>query len=100
MLKMTPEAYIQVRMMNGSNWLTSSKLDPQRARMKEHPTLNRVWKTSTRGVSSQYQVSGRQPRGNGSALISGRFSRITVEEVMQERWMKLNTKMPVTRNGT
>ncbi len=43
--------------------------------------------------------SGRQPRGNGSARISGRLFRITTDEVMQERCVKLNTKMPVTRNG-
>ena len=58
MLKMTPEEYIQVRMRNGSNWLTSSKPDPQRARANAHPMLNRVCRASTGMISSQYQVIG------------------------------------------
>ena len=125
-LNSTPEMYIQVRTMNGSSWLTSSMLAPQRARMNPHPTLKIVCRMQhgddqqpVRGhrlagdhhddeqhgegqdqlLQLDHHVGERQAaRGKCSARISGRLSVITVEEVMNARWVKLNTKTPVTRN--
>jgi len=36
---------------------------------------------------------------NGSALISGRLSTMTRDEVMNARWVKLKMKMPVMRKA-
>ena len=55
-LNSTPETYSQVRTMNGSSWLTSSKPAPQRARMSPAPTLNTLCRTRTGMISSQYGV--------------------------------------------
>ena len=124
---MTPEAYIQVRTTNGISWLKSSAPAPRRARNKPMPTLNTACISRAGMASSQYQVSGspvastmtestsmdmtscsssistypigRQPRGKGSALISGRLSGMTRDVVMNARWVKLKTKIPVMRKA-
>ncbi len=57
-LNITPEVYIQVRTRNGSSWLTSSKLAPQRARMNPQPTLKMLCRISTGTMNSQYGVTG------------------------------------------
>src|SRR6266567_633672 len=113
MLNMTPEKYSQVRMRNGSSWLKSSAPAPSRARLRPMPTLNSAWNARAGMASSQYQVSGspeastitvstsidmpscsssistypmgRQARGNGRALISGRLSGMTRDVVMNAR---------------
>ncbi len=53
MENMTPEAYIQVRMMNGMSWARSGVLAPMRATMSARPTLNRNCRTSAGRTSSQ-----------------------------------------------
>ena len=127
MLNMTPEVYIQVRTRNGISWLKSSAPAPSRARNRPMPTLNTAWSSRAGMASSQYQVSGspvastmtmsttmdmascsssistyptgRQPRGNGSALIRGRLSGITRDVVMNARWVKLKMNIPVMRKA-
>ena len=127
MLKMTPEAYIQVRMMNGSNWLTSSKPEPQRGQDERAPDVEQGLQHQDRqdqepvpgerlavGEDDHEQhdereqqllqfddhVAERQAAARERQRPDQRqVVRITVEEVMQARWVKLNTKMPVTRNG-
>ena len=54
--------------------------------------------TSCSSSISTYPI-GRQARGKGSALISGRLSGMTRDVVMNARWVKLKTKIPVMRKA-
>ena len=58
MLKITPDAYIQVRSRNGRSWLKSLTSAPTLATSRPAPTLNSVCRISVGIASSQYTVSG------------------------------------------
>ena len=114
--------------MNGSSWLTSSMLAPQRARMNPQPTLkmlcsdqHRDDEQPVRGDRLPGDDHDDEQHGEGQDELLQLDQHVAErqaaarevqrpdqrqgfpdhrEQVMNARWVKLNTKTPVTRNET
>src|SRR3984957_21036197 len=127
MLYMTPQKYHQIRVRNGTSWVTSCAPAPTRARISAAPMLNVACMTIAGTRNNQYQVrgcpvlstmvnstsmdasscwnststyaSGRQARGKCSARISAMLARITVEPTTIDRSVKPKMNTPVTREA-